>query len=91
MTQQELTDERPPTQKEQVLKALRFRPEGVCGTQFLDGHIPRYAARILDLKHDGHRIEKVSCPYSYHGHPKVVAAYRLNPLVEVLNDDPALF
>ena len=91
MTQQKLVDEKPPTQKERTLSMLRMWDRGVCGTMFLEAKMPRYAARILDLKQDGHRIEKVSCPYSYHGHPKVVATYRLNPLVEVLDDDPTLF
>ena len=77
MTQQNLTEQKPPTQKEQVLQALMLRPGGVCGTQFLEGRIPRYAARILDLKHDGHWIDRVSCPYSLHTHPSAVATYKL--------------
>ncbi len=79
MDQQTLTEQKRPTQKEQVLQALVLRPDGVCGTQFLEGRIPRYAARILDLKHDGHDIVKVSCPYSLHTHPASVATYKLIP------------
>ena len=79
MEQQTLTEQKRPTQKEQVLQALVLRPDGVCGTQFLEGHIPRYAARILDLKHDGHRIKRVSCPYPFHNHPASVATYKRLP------------
>ncbi len=86
MTQQELVEQKPPTQKERTLSMLRTLHQGVCGTMFLEARMPRYAARILDLKHDGHRIEKISCPYSYHGHAKAIATYRLNPLYEVVDD-----
>ena len=64
------------TQKEFVLKELRHRGT-VCGTWFLQYHIPRYAARIYDLIQDGHRIERVACPHHYHTHPKSIASYKL--------------
>ncbi len=87
MDQQTLTELKRPTQKEQVLQALTLRPDGVCGTQFLEGKIPRYAARILDLKQDGHWIERVSCPYSFHGHPASVATYKLTQRAKILAVD----
>ncbi len=37
-----------PTQRQRVLAALRDGP--VCGTEFLEMHIPRYAARIMELR-----------------------------------------
>lgn len=37
-----------PTQRQRVLAALRDGP--TCGTEFLDMHIPRYGARIMELR-----------------------------------------
>ena len=64
------------TQKEYVLNQLKTRGT-VCGTWFLQWNIPRYAARIYDLRTDGHRIERVRCPHHYHTHPASIASYRL--------------
>ena len=66
------------TQKEVVLAALRQQPQGVCGVWFLDRRMPRYPARIVDLKTDGHSIGRVKCPYPYHTHAKSIATYRLD-------------
>ena len=49
------------TQKERILAML----EGgvVCGSELLDARMPRYAARILELKADGYHIITMGlCP-----------------------------
>ncbi len=63
------------TQNAKVLAVL----EGgvVCGNWFLTMYIPRYAARILDLRQAGFDIRKVECPYPYHTHTKALASYEL--------------
>ena len=64
------------TQNAKVLAAL----EGggtACGDFFLRIYIPRYAARILDLRQAGFDIRKVECPYPYHTHTKALASYEL--------------
>lgn len=67
-----------PTQREQVLATLA-EGDPICGTAFLQARIPRYAARVNELRRDGWRIERVPCPYNYHTHPKTVATYQLQP------------
>lgn len=71
---QKLNDSDGLTQKERVL--LAFTAYGVvCGNTFLTMHIPRYAARVSDLKADGHVIVRTTCPYSHHSHGKHIASY----------------
>ena len=41
------------TQTERVVKMLTEARDGVCGTEFYRAHLPRYAARIYDLRRDG--------------------------------------
>ena len=66
-----MEDER--TQKQKVLDALReYHDEGVCGVSFMGMYIPRYAARIYDLRQDGYVIEREWC--NVH---KTVARYYL--------------
>ena len=67
---------KPGTQNDLVLARLEVRGT-VCGNWFLAMYIPRYAARILDLKQAGFDIRKVKCPYSYHTHTKALASYQL--------------
>ena len=43
------------TQRERILTALRANPAGVTST-FLDQHMPRYSARILELRSEGWQI-----------------------------------
>jgi hypothetical protein len=65
------------TQKEKML--LAFRAYGVvCGNTFLTMHIPRYAARVSDLKADGYKITRAKCPYSHHSHGKQIATYEMD-------------
>ena len=54
------------TQTEQVLAMLRTGP--VCGTRFLARRIPRYPARIWELKQEGHAIAKRRCTNPDHRH-----------------------
>ena len=61
-----------PTQQERVLAQLRHEP--TCGTEFLEMHIPRYAARILELRQT-HTITNESC--WKHRHYSRQTIYRL--------------
>ncbi len=62
------------TQRDLVLGALRDGP--VCGTVFLNMHIPRYAARIHELRAIGHQITSERCKQDhYHITPQTI--YRL--------------
>ena len=48
-----------PTQKETVLAMLQGAgPEGVTSNQFYNACLPRFAARIFELKADGHQVVK---------------------------------
>lgn len=48
------------TQREQVLRMLREAGEdGVSTAVFLAAHLPRYSARILELRREGHAIESI--------------------------------
>jgi len=61
------------TQKERILDSLRRGP--VCGTELLRRGMPRYAARIYELRADGHRIETARC--LLHRHDSYQIMYRL--------------
>jgi hypothetical protein len=61
------------TQRDRVLRALRMGP--VCGTDFLSWHIPRYAARILELRREGHVITTRRC--QHHAHDSRQTVYEL--------------
>ena len=76
------------TQLERVLEALRANIDGVCGTLFLKEGIPRYAARIGELRSAGHNITRVKCPYFYHTHSGNIASYRLDPRVAPMPATP---
>ena len=65
------------TQTERILEALRANHRGVCSTMMMNEYIMRPAARIADLKAQGHNIETVECPYYHHTHSANVATYRL--------------
>ena len=59
----------PGTQLRKVWVMLYLGP--VCGTQFLDAHIPRYGARIHDLKKLGWEVQKRRCVNPQHAHRSV--------------------
>lgn len=62
------------TQKEKMM--LAFTAYGVvCGNTFLAINIPRYSARVHDLRSDGHIIVRAKCPYSHHTHGPHIATY----------------
>ncbi len=65
------------TQTQRVLDALMTCPAGLCGTQLLEMRIPRYAARIQNLRDKGHNIDTVPCPHSWHSHNPRIASYQL--------------
>ena len=65
------------SQKETILGLLRNYREGICGTYFLEAHIPRYAARINELRNEGYTIDSISCPSPYHTHRANIATYQL--------------
>ena len=56
------------TQADKVLQMLRDAEMGVCGTDFLQARIPRYSARILELRKAGHEIENRKCFATSHRH-----------------------
>ena len=51
-------------QRGRVLRLLRAWPR--CGTDFLDVFIPRYGARIWELKREGYQITKRLCDQHRH-------------------------
>jgi len=51
-------------QKQRILAALKMGP--VCGTVMLGWHIPRYSARILELRDEGYEIIRRPCRLHYH-------------------------
>ncbi len=56
------------SQKQVTLAMLRNVPDGICGTVFLQNNIPRYSARIADLRADGYTIDTLPCDHPYHHH-----------------------
>ena len=58
------------SQKRRILAALKLGP--VCGTDMLRWRIPRYAARIYELRTEGHDIVSRPCRLHDHDSPQVV-------------------
>lgn len=54
------------TQTAEILYRLELGP--VCGTDLLRMYIPRYAARIYDLRNQGHNINTRRCKNPEHRH-----------------------
>ena len=65
------------SQKQQVLDELVYR-QAVCSTTLLEMRIPRGAARIADLRADGHRIVTERCNQESHNHRTRQIQYRLD-------------
>ncbi|MCH8153175.1 MAG: hypothetical protein IH830_12495 [Planctomycetes bacterium] len=63
------------TQQERIL--LHLQDEPTCGTSFLNWHIPRYAARIHELRAKGHQITSERCKIEYHHHHSPQTVYTL--------------
>lgn len=62
-------------QCERVLDLLKHGP--VCGTVFLKLYIPRYSARILELRQRGHVITTRPCKDQWHGHQSPQTLFEL--------------
>lgn len=63
------------TQTERVAEMLiRAGRRGVCGTEFLKEYLPRYAARIHELRRDGWIIIRRQCDG---GHPSTQYIYEV--------------
>jgi len=58
------------SQKERILNALKMGPQ--CGTSFLEWHMPRYAARIHELRAEGWTISTRTCRLHSHESPQTV-------------------
>lgn len=58
------------TQKQRIMGALKMQP--TCGTTFLSWHMPRYAARIYELRTEGHDIISRPCKLHVHDSPQTV-------------------
>lgn len=61
------------TQSQRILGALKLGPK--CGTTFLEWRIPRYAARIHELRGQGYAITSEKC--LFHDHETHQTVYRL--------------
>ena len=64
------------TQQERILYELSDG-DPICGTTFLNWHIPRYAARIHELRAKGYHITSKRCRISYHRHQSPQTVYPL--------------
>jgi hypothetical protein len=58
------------TQKQRILEALKAGP--VCGTTFLGWYMPRYSARILELRSEGYEITTRRCQMHDHENPQTI-------------------
>lgn len=65
------------SQRRRILRLLETAP--VCGTELLDRHMPRYAARIKELRTDGHNIATRPCQNTLHRHTTAQVEYVLLP------------
>ena len=65
------------SQKERVYRMLLAGP--VCGTTLLNEHIPRYAARISELRRTGLNIDTRECSRHLHQHRTKQIEYVLIP------------
>ena len=65
------------SQKARILEWLKERPTGICSTDLLRIRIPRGAARISELRADGHLISTEKC---------VVHRHRTRQIRYVLNE-----
>lgn len=66
------------TQKDLILRLLRKYP-AVCATELLHLRIPRYAARILELRQAGYMIDSEPCDNPQHSHRSRQIQYVLIP------------
>ena len=64
------------SQKATILQWLQ-EERAVCATTLLANRIPRGAARISELRGEGHRIVTEECDSGVHGHRTRQIQYRL--------------
>jgi len=57
----------------------RAGPRGVCTRELLERRMPRYAARIHDLRRRGHAIITMDCDDLDHGHRTRQVRYVFTP------------
>lgn len=57
-------------QRDRVLGALKLGP--TCGTTFLEWRIPRYGARVYELRQEGYEIVSRPCRMHRHENPQIV-------------------
>lgn len=65
-------------QKERVLMMLKQGP--VCGTDFLRVYVPRYSARILELRQQGYAINTRPCKNQFHQHESAQTVFELEAI-----------
>ncbi len=65
------------SQRGRVLHMLQVNPQGVCASTFRIQHIPRYSARIGELRKQ-FNISRVACPYPFHSHVTHHYAWKLD-------------
>ena len=75
MTPQQLALPEAPRLVGQNARVFGMLREWTCGTEFLAAYLPRYGARIWDLKRLGYVIEKKRC--TAHQHVSIQWAWRL--------------
>ena len=65
------------TQHEQIRAALHQQPGAwVCGTAFLQAHIPTYSQRIGEMIANGDPIVRDRCTDPAHSHRSQMGAYK---------------
>jgi hypothetical protein len=62
------------TQRETVLRMAR---KGACSVEFLRAYIPRFGARLWELKRDGYNVEKAMCRNKRHFQKSTQFVYRI--------------
>ena len=81
MTQQLNLFDKPRTAKEthrnKVLRMLSDSELGVCSTEFLKARMPRFSARLKELRNMGHEIENRKCFATSHRHTSHQVRYIL--------------
>lgn len=70
---------KPPSQADRVLRMLEESELGVCAVDFLEAYIPRFSARLKEIRDTGRVIEKRKCFSTSHRHRTRQVRYVLMP------------
>lgn len=70
-------------QRDRVLQLL-MENERVCGPMFLREHLPRFGARLWEMKREGFVFERERCLIPGHAHRSVQWSWQLIALPERL-------